>query len=149
MNKISFKVAVLTLLIALFVGCAPQGQQAAEQAVSEATLTISSPQVNVTWSLSDLQAFPTIDVEYTNKDGETTIYNGVALSTLLEEAGIESYKSLSLVAADGYTAEVTSDELAGCTNCIIAFDDESLRSIMPDMSGKLQVKNLVEIQITQ
>ena len=99
--------------------------------------------------MEDLQGLPATEAEYTNKDGETTMYTGVAISALLAEVGIDSFNSLILVAADGYTAEVTADELAGCSNCIAAFDDGSLRSVMPDLSSKLQVKDLVEIQINQ
>lgn len=150
MKRNIFKLAGLTLLAALVVSCAPQAAPAAVDSVAaEAALTLSGPATGVSWSMEDLQAFPATETEYTNKDGETTTFTGVAFSVLLAEAGIESFTSLTLVAADDYTADVTADELTGCANCIVAFDNGSLRSVMPDFSGKLQVKDLVEIRINQ
>ena len=150
MNKSIIKIAGLILMAVLVVSCAPQAATApAEPAAAEATLTLSGPATGVFWSMEDLQGLPATETEYTNKDGETTTYTGVAFSTLLAEAGVEDFISLTLVAADDYTADVTADELASCPTCIVAFDNGSLRSVMPDLSSKLQVKDLIEIQINQ
>lgn len=150
MKKSINKIAGLILVAVLVVSCAPQAAPNAVEPVSaEAALTLSGPATGVSWSMEDLQGLPATKTEYTNKDGETTTYTGVAISALLAEVGIETFKSLTLIAADGYTAEVTADELAGSPNCIVAFDEGSLRSVMPDLSSKLQVKDLVEIQINQ
>ncbi|MBM3137334.1 MAG: hypothetical protein FJZ98_03995 [Chloroflexi bacterium] len=150
MKRNLLKFAALTLIAVLGVSCAPQtAPAAAEPVAAEAALTLSGPATGVSWSMEDLQAYPATETDYTNKDGETATYTGVAFSALLAEVGIESFSSLTMVAADDYTADVTFDELAACPNCIVAFDDGSLRSVMPDLSGKLQVKDLVEIRINQ
>lgn len=150
MKKSIYKIAGLTLMAVLVVSCAPQAAPTpAEPVAAEAALTLSGPATGVSWSMEDLQGLPATEAEYTNKDGETTTYTGVAISALLAEVGIDSFNSLTLLAADGYTAEVTAGELAGCPNCIVAFDDGSLRSVMPGLTSKLQVKDLVEIQINQ
>jgi len=150
MKKSLYVIASLVVLSALIVSCAPKETPAeAEPVVAEAALTLSGPATQVSWSLGDLKGLETIETDYTNKDGETTTYTGVAFSTLLAEAGIDSFTSLTLVASDEYTADVTADELAGCPSCIVAFDEDSLRSVMPDLSGKVNVKDLVEIRINQ
>ena len=150
MKKNIFTITGSTLLAALIVSCAPQAAPAtAEPAAAEVALTLSGPATQVSWSMEDLQGLETIETDYTNKDGETTTYTGVAFSTLLAEAGIDSFTSLTLVAADEYIADVTAEELASCPDCIVAFDDDSLRSVMPDLSSKLNVKDLVEIRINQ
>lgn len=150
MKKSNIKIAVIILLAALITSCAPQDEPVpAESFGAEAALTMSGPATFVAWTLEDLQGFPSIESIYINKDDETTSFTGVAISALLAEVGIDSYNSLTLVAADGYSMEVTADELAGCEKCIVAFDDGSLRSVMPELSSKLQVKDLVEIQINQ
>ena len=90
----------------------------------------------------------TLDVDYTRKDGTVTAYTGVLVSTLLEQAGAEEGATLVLVAADGYTAEIALADVHTCDDCIVAFDPKGgLRTVMPDQSGKVQVKDLVEIQI--
>jgi hypothetical protein len=87
-----------------------------------------------------------VEAEYTNKDGDTTVYTGVALLDLLSEAGVAEYAAISLVSDDGYSADVTSEELSACSTCVVVLtDDGSLRSILPDFSSKVQVKGLVEI----
>lgn len=150
MEKSFIRISGMILLAMLIVSCAPQALPAvAEPVAAEAALTLSGPATGVSWTMEDLQGLPATETDYTNKDGETTTYTGVPISALLAEAGVESFKSLTLVAADEYSAEVTSEELAGCEKCIVAFDNGSLRSVMPDLSGKLQVKDLVEIQINQ
>jgi len=150
MKKSLFVIASMFVLSALIVSCAPMAAPAAaEPAMAEAALTLSGAATQVSWSMEDLKGLETIETDYTNKDGETTTYTGVAFSALLAEAGIDSFTSLTLVAADEYTADVTAEELVGCPNCIVAFDDDSLRSVMPDLSGKLNVKDLIEIRINQ
>ena len=98
------------------------------------------------YTKSELEALGTISVDYTDKDGETTTYEGVLLSSLLEDAGVTG-DNITFTAADDYTAEATMEEVMGCSNCIVAFDGDSLRTVMPDFSGKLQVKDLVVISV--
>jgi hypothetical protein len=38
-------------------------------------------------------------------------------------------------------------EALACADCIVAFDNGSLRMVMPEMSGKLQIKDVVEIGV--
>lgn len=108
----------------------------------EALLTVGSQE----YTKSDLESLGTTSVDYTDKDGETTTYEGVLLSTLLEDAGVTG-DNITFTAADDYSAEASMEEIVGCSNCIVAFDGDSLRTVMPDFSGKLQVKDLVVISV--
>lgn len=149
MNK---KIILISVLIAglLLSACATQTAEATTEeavAVAEAALKLSGA-ADTSWTADDLNAMTQVEAEYTNKDGETTKFNGVLISDLLSAAGVADYTKLTLVASDGFTAEVTKDELAACTNCIVAFDEDgSLRSVMPGLSGKQNVKGLVEITV--
>jgi DMSO/TMAO reductase YedYZ molybdopterin-dependent catalytic subunit len=99
------------------------------------------------YTRTQLEEFGTISVDYTNKDGETTTYSGVPLLALLEDAGItEPSIMLAFVASDGFEAEVALADIQDCDNCIVAFDEDYLRMILPDMSSKLQVKDVIEIK---
>jgi hypothetical protein len=116
----------------------------------EATLKITGlVESEMAWSEAELKAMETTTTDYTNKDGETTTYMGVSLNSLLEQAGLASEAAtLVFVADDGYTAEMSVAEAQACTSCIIAFRDEGgFSTVMPDFSGKLQVKGLIEIQV--
>ncbi|MFW5714368.1 MAG: hypothetical protein ACOCYU_06840 [Brevefilum sp.] len=130
MKKIRLFVSLFVLL-ALITACAP---------AEEPILTVG----NEEYTRSELESLGTLSVDYTNKDGETTGYEGVLLSKLLEDAEV-SGENITFSAADGYEAEISTDEALACENCIVAFDDGSLRMVMPDFSGKLQVKDVVSI----
>lgn len=100
------------------------------------------------FSQKDLEAMSMVNSNYTNKDGETTVYSGVAFDELLANLGIESYSQLSIIASDGYSASVTFDELTNCPECVLAYsDDNGWSAVMPDFSGKLQVKDVVELNV--
>ena len=123
-------------------------QGGAEEPAGDVALTITGPAQQMAWTEDELRAMDTLDVDYTDKDGVVTTYTGVAMSTLLGLVGAGDGATLVLVASDGYSAEIAMADVQSCDNCIVAFDPEGgLRSVLPDQSGKLQVKGLVEIQI--
>mgnify|MGYP000703098205 CR=1 FL=1 len=128
-------ISLTLILVIVMTACA---------AADEPILTVTDK----TYTKSELEALGVIEVDYTNKDGETTTFNGVPLSRLLTDAGIsQPGKTLIFIAGDGYEAETTIDEVVGCVECIIAFDNNTLRMVMPELSSKLQVKDLVKISI--
>ena len=138
MKKTSLFVS-LFFVLALLTACGqtdgPKGD--------ETILTVGSSE----YSQSELEGLGLISVDYTNKDGVTTTYEGVALAELLLDAGTDEGSNVTFTAADEYSAEMALDEALACENCIIAFDDGSLRAVMPDLSSKLQVKDVVTINI--
>jgi len=134
MKKMRLLASVLIVLVVL-TACAPAG---------ETVLTVGGQE----YTQTELEALGTLTVDYTNKDGEVTTYSGVPVSALLDDAGVaDSGANVTFTAADNYEAEATVDEVMACTDCIVAFDDGSLRVVMPDFSSKLQVKDLVSITI--
>jgi tungstate transport system substrate-binding protein len=101
------------------------------------------------WTEDEVKTLDTIDVESTNKDGETKTYTGVAINTLLDMAGVDdSATTLVFVADDGYTAQVALSDVQGCSDCIVSFRNQGGFSIvMPDFPGNVQVKGVIEIQV--
>jgi tungstate transport system substrate-binding protein len=125
-----------------------EAQGGAEEPAGDFALKISGLAQELAWAEDELKAMDTLDVDYTDKDGAVTTYTGVPINTLLEMAGAGEGATLVLVASDGYAAEIALADVQSCDNCIVAFDPEDgLRSVLPEQSGKLQVKGLVEIQI--
>lgn len=123
---------------------------AAPEPVVEAALKATG-RVNqeMTWTDAELKAMEMLSADYTNKDGETTTYTGVSIAKLLEAAGVKpEAATIVFVAGDGYTAEIAVADLLSCANCIVAFQEQGgFQTVMPGQSGKLQVKDLVEIQV--
>jgi DMSO/TMAO reductase YedYZ molybdopterin-dependent catalytic subunit len=140
--KKTYLFAVLFVVLALLSACAPK-EAAMTQAPVVTALTVNGKD----YTQADLKALGTMSVDYTGKDGATTTYEGVLLSTVLTDAGATSGTDVTFTASDGYEASLTVDEATACANCIVAFDDDTLRTVMPDMSGKLNVKDLVEITV--
>lgn len=101
------------------------------------------------WSEAEVMAMETISVESTNKQGEKSTYTGVEIRKLLELAGLKAEATkLVFVADDGFTAEVTIAEVLACENCIVSFRSQGgFSTVLPEFSGKLQVKGVVEIQV--
>ena len=101
------------------------------------------------WTEEEVNALDTIDVESTDKSGQKETYTGVLIADLLNLAGPQSdAATLVFVAEDGYTAEIPLAEILACANCIVAVDDDGgFRTVLPDYTGKMQVKGLIEMQV--
>lgn len=145
MSKRIYGVLALIAVLLLSVACGGQGDAGG----GETALTMSgSVSTETSWTMNDLESMETMEVDYTDKDGETTTYTGVPITALLEEAGADAgATTVTFVASDDYSADAEMAEIQACGNCIVGFDDGSLRAVMPEFSGKLQVKNLIEIQV--
>ena len=114
----------------------------------DAALTMSGLGVMMSWTADELMAMDMIETDYTNRDGETTTYTGIALTTLMDLAGLQdSATTLVFVADDGYSAEVTIEEITACEGCMVAPDDGSYRMVLPGFPGNVQVKGVIEIQV--
>ena len=101
------------------------------------------------WTEEQVTGLPSIEVQYTNKAGETSPYTGVLISDLLKLAEpTADAATVVYVADDGFTAEVPLADVMACTDCIVSFRDEGGFSIvMPNFPGNLQVKGVVEMQV--
>jgi len=150
LKRLGLSLAIL-LVVASAVGCAQVEPTPTPAPVETAALTITgSVESAAEWSVAALRAMPQTSTDYVGKDGDTVTYSGVALSALLDEAGCATKATtIAFVASDGYSAEGDLAEVRAVEGGIVAIaDDGSLRVVLPDMSGKLQVKDLVEIQLS-
>lgn len=145
MNKKLGILISLLMAVVLLGACAGQTEEAA--VVSEPVLTMSGA-ATASWTEDELKALPQTSAEYTDKEGVVTVYEGVALNDLLTAAGVSEYTTLSMIASDDYSADVSMEELSACATCIVVFEEDgTLRSVLPDFSGKQQVKDLVGLSV--
>jgi DMSO/TMAO reductase YedYZ molybdopterin-dependent catalytic subunit len=141
---------LLLVSVLLLAACQPAAPAAPEVSPDEAALavtgSVASPQY---WSEEQVKSLPTLEVESTNKDGETSSYTGVLISDLLAEAAPNAdAATVVFMADDGFTAETTLAEVNACADCIVSFRNQGGFSIvMPGYPGNLQVKGVVEIQV--
>ena len=127
---------------------APAEEPAAEEApiALQVTGAVANPQA---WTEDEVKAMDAIDVESTNNKGEASTYTGVLLSELIATATPNADANLvTFVADDGYSAEVSLEELMACADCIASFrSNGGFSTVMPGYEGKLQVKGVVDIQV--
>ena len=91
-------------------------------------------------------------------EDEVTSWSGVALSSLLSEAGANDFATITVIAVDGYAIEISADEL---TDAIIALKDSGewiaevspdkgpIRLVTPDTPANRWVFQVIEIQVNQ
>jgi hypothetical protein len=112
-------------------------------AVEEAVLMVG----NTGFTRAQLEAMPAATGDYTSKDGSVTEFTGVLVTDLLSAAGLDG-ETVVFTASDGYAAEVPLADLQGCADCIVAFDDDELRVVLPGFASSAQVKGVVDLQAT-
>jgi DMSO/TMAO reductase YedYZ molybdopterin-dependent catalytic subunit len=148
--------ALMLLVVAILVGLAGCGP--------------TTPKVDWELTLGD-QAFSYADLtgmaqteldeivmERSLGEKEVGSWSGVALSDLLEAAGVTDYSSITAVAADGYAIDITRDELQ---DAIVALkrdgewltevepDKGPIRLVSPNTPANRWVFQLQELQVNQ
>ena len=148
MGKKLLLLLAVVLVSAVLVSCASSPE-------TEPIIAESGPEVEeagvlkvgeIDFTQSQLESLETLEVEYTGKDDTVTVFSGVLVTDLLAEAGLAG-DIVVFVANDGYEAELALAELEGCGDCVVAFDEDELRMVLPGFPGNVQVKGVVEIAV--
>lgn len=77
-------------------------------------------------------------------------YQGIRFQTLLEWVLVQPEADmLLLTAADGYSVEISLEDLQACNDCMVAFTDEPgiFDTVMPGFSSDFWIKNITAIEI--
>ncbi len=74
-------------------------------------------------------------------------YEGVRLNAVLDKAGLKAdATALVISASDGFTNEVALADLKACADCLIGISDGMFSMVMPGLSSKAWVKDVVKIE---
>jgi len=90
----------------------------------------------------------TINAEHP-KNGKQD-FEGVSLNALLDLAGVtEGATTLVITASDGYSTEVSLDEVRACTDCLLGFTNtlEKFKKVMPNLPCGAWVKDVVKLEV--
>jgi len=123
---------------------------AATEAAAAAALKVTGAVANeVAWAEDEVKAMKTLEVESTNSKGEKDTYTGVSIADLLALAQPNAdATTVVFVADDGFTSEISLEELNACADCIVSFRTQGgFSTVLPGYPGKMQVKGVVEIQV--
>jgi len=73
--------------------------------------------------------------------------HGMRLNALLDQVKVKSEATkLVFTAADGFTAEVSLADARKCSDCLVAFADGMLSTVMPGMPSNVWVKDVLKIE---
>jgi hypothetical protein len=144
----------LLLLLALGVmaaGCSqatPAPQAAAETYSSAEPVLTFTGQVENPLSLSraDLEGMGVVEKAIEHPKDGVQMVTGILLSTLLEGAEPSRDATLTFTASDAYSVDVPVGDAEVCTDCMVAFDGDTLRLIMPGFGSSFWVKEVVSIE---
>lgn len=147
--KANLKFTLFPVLLALILSaCTPK---TAAPSGGEPLLIVSGGDVSVEYTAADLEALG--PVEATFKD---VTYLGVPLTVLLEDAGFDpqALRAVKVIALDGYTVNYEPDFFL-LPDTLVAYarvdgplaDDElPFRMVLPAAEGKMNVRQLSEVQ---
>ncbi|MGV8027256.1 MAG: molybdopterin-dependent oxidoreductase [Anaerolineaceae bacterium] len=159
MTKKNTALLTVVLLMAFLVGCGPKAPDV------DWTLKISGEVTTpLELSFADLAAMDQIEMkdilmEKSTGEDEVTSWSGVSLDEILTKAGAAAdYVSLTVIASDGYSIEITKEEL---TNGMIALKDAGewivevspdkgpIRLVTPSTPANRWVYSVTEIQVNK
>lgn len=73
---------------------------------------------------------------------------GVLMTDVLALVTIDpAATTVSLIAGDGFSADIPLADLLACKNCLAGWDEEMLRSYMPGLDSNFWVKDLAIIEV--
>ncbi len=142
-NKKEYFIILTAALVLLLAACGGTAEPVVEEpppASGEAALMVGDTR----YSMADLEGMESLVVEYTKKDGSAEEYTGVPVMDVLADAGLKG-DTVVFTAIDGYEAELAVSELESCPDCVVAFDGDDLRLVLPGFPGNVQVRSLIEI----
>lgn len=148
------RTTLVLILIGLLIAACSGAGNASVKSPGNSALLITAGDKQVQFTLEDLQSMEDVQASFLDVD-----YRGVLLSTVLKAAGVDplTVKAVKAIAADGFSANY-DPTLVNKEDTLVAFarldgplaDDEGpLRMVLPGQEGKLNVRQLVEIQVIQ
>lgn len=140
---------IFVAFLALLVGCQPD-----TPATAEAPLTVSAGEREETYTVIELEALSATEATF---DGKT--YVGVPLAALLADAGIDpgSVSEVTAVAVDDFSATYTPEQIARPDTLVayarpdgpLANDEQPFRMVLPGEPGRLNVRLLSRLEVSQ
>jgi len=147
MKKMFFAI----LILASFVSACAQAKPAT---TDNTGLKVTVGSNSKSYTAADLKELGAAQATFTDVD-----YVGVVLSELLKDAGadLSQAKAVKVIASDGFTVNyepalfMKEDTLIAYARAdgALTADDGSYRMVLPGQEGKLNPRQVVEIQVVQ
>jgi hypothetical protein len=152
----NFTLVLLLLSIALLSACAASNTPTAPApAVGAApSLAVSDGTNSKSYTRAELEALASSEATF-----KGVAYKGVAIPVLLKDAGFDpaTAKAVKATATDGFTANYDPSQILA-DGVILAYtradgdlaaEDGAFRMVLPNAEGKLNVRQLVGLQVVK
>jgi DMSO/TMAO reductase YedYZ molybdopterin-dependent catalytic subunit len=99
---------------------------------------------------ADLRAMEVLTINAEHPKNGKQDFEGVSLNALLDLAGVtEGATTLAITASDGYSTEISLDEVRACTDCLLGFTNtlEKFKMVMPNLPSGAWVKDVVKLEV--
>lgn len=101
-----------------------------------------------TITMQDLLGMAVVNLNITHPKGDQIDVTGVLMKDLLGKITLpKGSTTVSLIASDGYSAEVPLADLMACETCLVGWDEKIIRTYMPGFESNTWVKDLAVIEI--
>jgi hypothetical protein len=141
----------ILLFVLILAGCS---QAAATPATTQTKLAVSGGFISKSYTAADLHKLASTKATFQDVE-----YVGVSLSSLLQDAGFDptQVKAVKAVASDGFTVNyetalfIKEDTLVAYARSdgALTADDGVFRMVLPGQEGKLNARQVIEIQVIQ
>lgn len=159
-----FTLLLLTIFVALSLGLsacqpaapevvateAPAAEAPAEAPAAEGATVIITGLVDqeLTLNTADLGGLEVVKLTAEHPKNGPGEYEGVRLSAVLEKAGVkEGAGALLITASDDFSAEAALADVQSCVDCLLGIADGKFNMVMPGLSSKTWVKDVVTIEL--
>jgi hypothetical protein len=146
--KLKFTLLSFLLAAIILTACAPT---TAAPSAGEQVLVVSGGDISVEYTAADLEALGPVQAAFND-----VTYLGVPLTVLLEDAGFDpaALRAVKVVALDGYSVNYEPDFFLLPDTLVsyarldapLAEDELPFRMVLPAAEGKLNVRQLTEVQ---
>ncbi|MBM3190583.1 MAG: hypothetical protein FJZ90_17935 [Chloroflexi bacterium] len=146
-------VAIFIVLIGLaLVACGGKKEPMPRPAIPEnaALRIVGAVAQEYGWTLEELKAMDTIEVEAPDRAGKMHQYKGVPINALLDVAQPKPEATAIQLRADfGYIVDVPLADVRACEKCLVVYDEgtKKLLSVMPGFDTTAQVDGLVRLLV--
>jgi tungstate transport system substrate-binding protein len=130
----------------------PAAPAAEEPAADPGASMVISGAVNseLTLTTADPAGLEVVTLTAEHPKNGPTEYEGVRLNAALDKAGLaDGASAIVITASDDFSAEVALADVAACADCLIGIADGKFNMVMPGLSSKAWVKDVVKIEVTQ
>ncbi len=146
--KLKFTLFSLLLAAVILTACAPAADAPSG---AEPILVVSGGEVSVEYTAADLEALGPVQATFLD-----VTYLGIPLTVLLEDAGFDpaALRAVKVVALDGYSVNYEPDFFLLPDTLVsyarldapLAEDELPFRMVLPAAEGKMNVRQLTEVQ---